>query len=782
MPKEQVRKRGKRKTKAQEAEEAPAAEVAPTTHVADPEPSTSTGIHPARAAMLAGRPMPRQEPVIQAPRQEGEEGVEGAELAEGDGIDGQADWTRGPRTESEFPFGVLDPDVKAYFRSIEDQIKDWEGVSSAGEEREDRQIFLSSVLSELRGHELSASTDPETSIILERLLPSLNDWGRRVIGDSFGDKWDVLLRHRFSSHVVQTWITLAADTLDREARDIWPPQQAAQDISVGQLPTMSDLITSIVSLLLPSLSQLVSSPYASPPIRLLMLVLTPKRALPALGEGQGDESGIIRSKRSGKWRKGQDVKGKSILGDDGHKDKTKRKLPKELKSTRKEIREALMENLEAAEWKAMAASAVGCPTVQLVLEFEVDDKDVEKEGSLFDTLTEGLVSQLASGKTDFEAQPFLLSLLASQTGTRPFESLLQLSPAPVFAALWKTYFEGKLGKLAGHPYANFVVAKGVSRLDKEQVEELIKEVKGNSGGRGLIKAARTSVIQALVDRSLTIPEVQKPVLQLIFSCLELPATSQNSLVPCLMTLKTFPMYQALLTGGPLPSDEPAPQAEEGVDDDAEKAAAAAARLSAWQNRRTARPKDDLAPNIQGCLILQAMVGMGQTNAAVLDSLTSLPVDALITYAKSPIASRLLDKVFIDPAAPIKYRKKLMMVFMDHYKELVEDKLGSRVVDTIWDRADGFLKEKIARSLIPHLTSLGGSQYGKYFVRRADIVLLNRRPEEWREKILSLKHHFAHQNAPAEEAKSEVKEKKRKEQRDDIDDLFDAAEKKKRKTA
>lgn len=80
----------------------------------------------------------------------------------------------------------------------------------------DRQNFLSSVLSELRGHELSAATDPETSIILERLMPSLSDWGRRVIGDSFGDKWEELIRHRFGSHVVQTWMTLAADTLDRE--------------------------------------------------------------------------------------------------------------------------------------------------------------------------------------------------------------------------------------------------------------------------------------------------------------------------------------------------------------------------------------------------------------------------------------------------------------------------------------------------------------------------------------------------------------------------------------
>jgi nucleolar protein 9 len=93
----------------------------------------------------------------------------------------------------------------------------------------DRQLFLNSVLSELRGNELSSSTDPETSLVIERLLPSLNDWGRRVIGDAFfgtveldersketGGNWGMLLRHRFGSHVIQSWLTLAAGTLDRE--------------------------------------------------------------------------------------------------------------------------------------------------------------------------------------------------------------------------------------------------------------------------------------------------------------------------------------------------------------------------------------------------------------------------------------------------------------------------------------------------------------------------------------------------------------------------------------
>ena len=81
---------------------------------------------------------------------------------------------------------------------------------------EDRQLFLNSVLSELRGSELQVATDPDCAIILARLLPSLGDWGRRVVGDAFGDGWEQIFRHRFGSHVAQTWLCLAADTLDRE--------------------------------------------------------------------------------------------------------------------------------------------------------------------------------------------------------------------------------------------------------------------------------------------------------------------------------------------------------------------------------------------------------------------------------------------------------------------------------------------------------------------------------------------------------------------------------------
>ena len=220
MPKEQIRKRGKRKPKTQEDEipkkvvDQPIVDEVRLEDGTIPQavaPSAGpSGIHPARAALLAGRraPPPHMAASSSAPA--------GDATAASDGETAQPAWGRQPGLDGDYPFGVLNPDLKAYFRNVDDQIRDWEGVSSAGEEREDRSLFLASVLSELRSNELTVSTDPDTAVVLERMMPSLSDWGRRVIGDAFGDNWKQLVGHRFGSHVAQTWFTLAADTLDRE--------------------------------------------------------------------------------------------------------------------------------------------------------------------------------------------------------------------------------------------------------------------------------------------------------------------------------------------------------------------------------------------------------------------------------------------------------------------------------------------------------------------------------------------------------------------------------------
>ena len=187
----------------------------------------------------------------------------------------------------------------------------------------------------------------------------------------------------------------------------------------------------------------------------------------------------------------------------------------------------------------------------------------------------------------------------------------------------------------------------------------------------------------------------------------------------------------------------------------------------------------------------------------------------MAYATNPIASRFLDAVLTAPIETVapKWRKKLMMAFMGSYRELVQDRIGSRVGDTIWDVADGFMKvrhpprvserqageltreEKIARSLAPHATALSNSQFGRFYANKLKLHLLQRRPEEWKQEVINVRHHFAHQKdavaAPvavvasgdAAEQAEEVqgKNEKRAREKDEIDTLFAGTEKKRKKS-
>lgn len=207
------------------------------------------------------------------------------------------------------------------------------------------------------------------------------------------------------------------------------------------------------------------------------------------------------------------------------------------------------------------------------------------------------------------------SVLVSKTGAHLVEAVLRFAPDRVFDAIWKAYFVGKIGKLAVHPYANFVVGRGVARLDAAGVADTAKEVQDVSGGRGLIKTARTSVLVALAERAAAINAGADAVVNLVKSALDL-GEHADALVPALMALKTYPIYEAIRTGAEMPNDDDVPK--EAIDDDAEAQASAEARRSAWENRRNRQPRGQLDPNIQGCLLLQALVSLPSGNVPVLE--------------------------------------------------------------------------------------------------------------------------------------------------------------------
>ena len=173
---------------------------------------------------------------------------------------------------------------------------------------------------------------------------------------------------------------------------------------------MTTLVSGIITSLLPTLPTLLTNAHASPPLRLLLLVLTPGHSLPSLdGTGIG---GLIRTKKSDRFRKGHGVQGKSIFGDHGGKGKGKvieRVVKEELVEMRRKLTTRLRETLSGDEWRIMGVDAVGSAAVQvsfrsiscddgrqLLLELEVEQGEAEDEGSLLDHLTQGLVRHLSS--------------------------------------------------------------------------------------------------------------------------------------------------------------------------------------------------------------------------------------------------------------------------------------------------------------------------------------------------------------------------------------------------
>jgi nucleolar protein 9 len=308
------------------------------------------------------------------------------------------------------PFGFVDPDVKAYFRSVDEKLLEFASLGlvrssttdlnddpeDVGSELEDRTNFLHSALNEVRGLELQLATDGDTALVLERLIHSMGDWGRRVLMDSFSGKWRSLIEHRFGSHVCQTLIGLAGETIDREAKGSFPRQHHEQvevasnnnkESGDGQLRTATQLLRDLVHELVPSIPQLLTSPFASPPIRLLLIVLSPGKVIPSSTGADVQEASStnhhnhhdnhaaskVRSKKSQRFRAGQAEGGKmKSIVDQGDSTSPsarptagERIVPEELRETRRMIRTDLESRLSGAEWRAMGVENAGGPVIQV---------------------------------------------------------------------------------------------------------------------------------------------------------------------------------------------------------------------------------------------------------------------------------------------------------------------------------------------------------------------------------------------------------------------------------
>jgi nucleolar protein 9 len=83
----------------------------------------------------------------------------------------------------------------------------------------------------------------------------------------------------------------------------------------------------------------------------------------------------------------------------------------------------------------------------------------------------------SSSPPEPKADDFFPSLFRDTTGSHLAQAILTTASEKIFDILWRLHLVGKIGKLATHPIANFVVSTGVKRSTEEQMQRVIDELK-----------------------------------------------------------------------------------------------------------------------------------------------------------------------------------------------------------------------------------------------------------------------------------------------------------------
>ncbi|KAG0698851.1 armadillo-type protein [Suillus ampliporus] len=602
----------------------------------------------------------------------------------------------------EAPFGYVDPDIKAYFRTVDDQIRTWQEERPFEEDQttdldpnEARRIFLVAALTEMSGKEKQLATDPDCSVILERMVYSMDDFVRRVLLDSLSGSYEALVKHRFASHVCQTLFIVAEDTILRETKGIYPSVANSKDN--GELRTLTRLILDICEEVTPAFTSLVMDPFASHVLRALLLLLSPSSS----AASHKAESNM-RSKKSSAWKARQGTM-KSVFADNKSQHvNSNRSVPKEFHDAAVRFVHTIKSELSDNEVRALAADKVASPLLQ------ADHGESSSPDSLMDRVLVGIITLYHRNPDEQpEVSDYIVTLLRDPTSSHLLETMVSRCPDPAFTILWTTYFQGKLARLATHPVANFVVAKAAERLNPAQLKAALDEL--DTSWNKVIGSARTGVIRAMIDRACTLRVHQKDICQAVCNAFELfEAKDRSHLVPCVLVLK--PLREYMTTRSTKHSSE-----------DAQKTS---------NKGNVDKSKES---KVQGALILQSLLRLMEPHCMmVTESITSLPTEDLISLSQNPISSRVIDVFFDSETVPFKVKRALVMSLIGHYHTLVDDRIGSRVGDRCWAFADPYLREKIARSLVVHEQFLAASYFGKFFTRNINLYLLQRRPEEWRE--------------------------------------------------
>ncbi|KAG8863724.1 Nucleolar protein 9 [Tulasnella sp. 330] len=666
----------------------------------------------------------------------------------------------------------LDQELKAYFRSVDIKLQEWasedaEHVQLIEDQREDRTAFFLAATSEIKGHEVELTEDPECSKIIEKMIRLMDDALLRTLLVGLVDVLPTLVKHRFGSHVCQTLLISSAETINREMQGIVADSPEENQSSV--LPTMRALILQVSEILLEDSLPLMSDASASPVIRTLLALLSIQTWTEVLPLKEPRHN-------PGKTRRSMNGQHQTaiVVGKPTAEANHNVAIPPGFGIMARRYLEHVCTGATAEAMRDAVYDEITGPALQVLIRLEAQSDLSSQAGSLFDFIFPGVVS----GDKDVtkEHSDHLHQIFRHPVGSHFVEVVVASASEPVFRQLWNRLIRKNLSSLVNDPVANFVVASAFGKVNAKGLEDVMPLP--STAWSECFESGRTGVIQALIKRSAELRSHEAEVVGIVSTAIGVQTTDDERLiVPCVMTLQTVKAYR-----------EPP---------------SAAPNMYGPRHGGGSRPRTK-EPSVQGALILQSLLHLNAPhNGMVLRSVEALLPEESLSMAKSPVSSRVFDVLLESSTVPYRSKRALVTAFIGQFHLLVDDRVGSFVAEKLWQAGDPYLRERIAKSLYEHEEALLASRSGKYFIRNANLWLLKKDPIKWRKQQAEKANQNKKEAVPSphmqtqptsavdlspsasngSEKKREKNKKKRKrgeEVSDEIDGIFSAAKKKGRR--
>lgn len=484
-----------------------------------------------------------------------------------------------------------------------------------------------------------------------------------------------LCQHRFASHCCETLFIQSALIVSKELTAPLEDQHEPGEEEV--YVSMENLFLYALNELQDNLGFLMSDPFASHTLRVLLLVFSGRPL------GDSNATSVVQS------RKKENITVAAPSSPSVESKTNSRNVPGSFGEAVDKMISGMIAGLDAHSLRALTTHPVANPILQLSLDIELSRSKKGKAKSA-SPLLQKLVPDESQEKFA-ENESFIKNLAYDTIGSRLLEVIINHAPENLFIKIYTTIFKGKIGVFAKNDVAAFAVIRLLERLSQAELKNAAEDLCAQI--EPLVERSRTSMIKALIE-----------------SCYARDVGTESICNALLRAYGDDPKHRLIkmlkIDSGTM----------EGLSED-----------------RKARLEKQDTTGVHGSLLAQSMLSKpGPLRQLIVDGLMAMDTDMLIFIAKDRAASRTLQSSLALPDQDLKFRRVMLQRFYGHMTGLAVDTIASHVMDRFWTASTGlaFIREQIAIELLQHEEVLRGSFSGRVVWRNWNMDTYKTKRKAW----------------------------------------------------